>query len=326
MKLRIASMAKATIMIIVLAGLAFWMKDARDTLSLVAKVSPVIEVKKFSKTMKWIPEDSEFFLALDVDRALANEQLKKRLEIFAANKSGAMADLVRAMLGENSLLDMIVVLGTFGEGASKPEVVIIAQGDFVGNDLIADLRKVLSEAGSAVEELEVSGRKVLKEAEGASFSLAELDGEHIIVGENAALTSYLNRANGSSPLDDSSFPEAPLFGRLIVGDRLTKLAPEDLSGIDEVNLVSLDGKTLYADIPCKDSTRALKLKIFFMGARSVMLIRAEENESLRRIIEDVKIGGERSNVFLSVKVSTLLDLWPPTTQPAVSNENPPTNH
>jgi hypothetical protein len=313
MKLRIASMAKATIMIIILAGFAFWMKDASDCLTTDFIQPTIQDSAKFEKIARWVPEKSEFFLALDVDRALANEGLKKRLELFAKNNSGATADLVRAMLGEEGLLKMIVVVGKFSNvaGQSKPEVVVIAQGDFANNDLIADLRKALKEAGSEVRELEVAGRTVLSEAGDEPFSLAELDDEHIIVGDGGALRSYLNRADGSPSLDNSSFPDAPLFGRMMVGDRLTKLAPEELAGISEVGLVSLDGKTLYAEIPCEDSTKALKLKVFFMGARSVILIRAEENESLKRIIDDVRIGGEGANVFLSIKVSTLLDLWTP---------------
>ena len=309
MKLRIASMAKATLMILIFTGLAFWMKDASHSFIPAVGAPQVTEVTKFSKAMKWIPNETEFFLALDVDRALANEKLKKCLEEFAANNNGAVGDLVRSMLGKNGLLEMIVVLGDLGEGFDHPEVLAIAQGDFANNNFVADLKKVLNEAGSEIEELQVAGRTVISETSAESFGIAELDDEHIMVGERGLLSSYLERANGKPSLGEREFSKAPLFGRLIVGKRFAKLAPEDLSMVKEIEFVSPDGGTIYADMPCKDSTEALKLKVFLVGARSVLLIRAEGNESLKRIIEGVTIGGSGSNVLLSINLSTLLDMW-----------------
>jgi len=307
-KVKIISAAKATLLIFILAGLAFWMKDAGDSFLPAFQTSEVVEVSRFEKVRGWIPWDSEFFFAMDVDQALANEKFKEKLAAFAKKNDGVFSDLLSAMLSENGLIRMLVVLGKFEADAKRPELVVIAQGEFADNDFIAALKRTLDDAGTKIEKLQVAGRTLLSDLGDRSFALTELDEEHIIVGESGALSSYLERADKKAAIEGVTFSDAPLFGRLIIGERFQKIIPDDFVGIDRIEFSSKDGKALYAEIPCKDSTEALKLKVFLMGAKSVLRIRAEGNESLRRLVEDTSVGGGGSTVLLSIKTSTLLDL------------------
>ena len=266
---------------------------------------------KFARMAGWISKEAEFFVAVDVPRALANPTLKNRLVNLVQGKEGAAADLVEILVRDKGAVGMLMLVGELGNPGEQPTLAVVAQGRFDKETFIPAVRQILAEGQAGLVAKVYKGRTFFLESEGRNpLGFVILDNWHLAVGSRDSLLNLFEDTPRKSSIGRLASNE-PLFGRITFGPRLSSLVPPELGTLKEINFVSPNGQMLTARIPCRDQGQAVGVMMFLEGVRSLLMLQAEGNATLVGILKDIVIKNDGSEAVLNANASRLLDLWVP---------------
>jgi len=290
-------------------AVALFLKDTRDRLDQSRYDASAPTSEKFAKLSRWIPETSEFDVTVDVPKALANLQLKDKLERIVGSRAGVAAELVKALIQSKGAVGLLTITGTAGTSNSPPKVVIIAQGKFDKDVMLPAIRKVMTEGRAGLSSRDVGWSTMYYESDSKKpFGFMLLDGQHMAVGDKVALEAFfIEEPAKSKPLVRPS--DDVIFGHVEIGERLRRMAPRMLSVPSSVDFSSEEGAILNASADCGNQIKAMSTRMFIEGIRSLIILQHENNAPLVGILEGISIESEGSEIKLSTKLALLLDLW-----------------
>ena len=314
MKRIVSTAIKVTVLVLILVVLALVLRDASHTLRPTKYDIQAPTAAKFAKMARWIPKKAEFYVAVDVPKALSNRTLKDRLVNLVKNREGAAADLIDVLVSDKEAVGMLMLVGELGKPGGQPALAVVVQGRFDQETFIPAVRQILAEGQAGLAAKVLGGRTFFVESDEPNpFGFVILDGEHLAVGSRDSLLALLSGKSRKGSVG-SFFSDEPLFGRITFGPRLLTLMPPELGVLKGIDFVSPDGQMLTARIRCRDFAQAVGTRMFLEGIRALLMLQAEENETLQGIVRDVDIKSERSEAIITGDASRLLDLWVPSPQ------------
>lgn len=295
--------------VVAVVFLALTLKDTRDLLERPGYDATAPTEAKFARLNRWIPPKTEFYVTVDVPRALANPDLRNRLIQMVGTRAGVVADLVSALLQNENSIGLLTMAGTLGDVKEPPEVVVVAQGEFDKETMLPAIRAAMSEGKSGLTSRDIEWSTIYYESDARRpFGFIILDGFHMAVGERAALEAFFlekpEPPEGAGPVS-----KEVVFGHMDIGPRIKSVVPRMLAVPESVDFASEDGVVLTAHMPCADRLKAMSLRMFLEGVRSLIMLQHENNAPLVKILEGVTIASEGEEVMLTTKLAPLLDLW-----------------
>lgn len=317
MKQRIASVAKAAVIVLLLVLFALMLKDASDTfrangVDRYDATRPV--TAKFAALARWFPANAELVVAADVPVFLQRDDLRAHLT-GVMRSGGAAGELIRLLLEEPGALGMLALVGTLGSPEGTPRIAAIAQGRFDEETFLPAIRALLAEGRSGLVAEEVGDRTLYTEAgTERPFGFAILDGTHLAVGERAALVHLLPAMSGRHD-DERGIPDAPLFGHLVIGPRLRAMLPPELGAIARIDFASPNGTALVARIPCDDPSQAASVRMFLEGVRSLLLLQTAGRSGIEKLVEGFALTDEGETVVVTGSLLPLITLLAPAPTP-----------
>lgn len=288
---------------------ALFLKDTRDTLEQSRYDATAPTSVKFARLSRWIPGTSEFDITIDVPRALENLQLKDKLGRIVRNRIGVAAELVEALIQNEGAIGLLTVTGTVGANDSSPKVTVIAQGKFDKDVILPVIRKVMSEGRAGLSSRDVGWSTIYYESDSKKpFGFMILDGQHMAVGDKESLEAFfIEEPAEPKPLVRAS--DDVVFGNVEIGERLKKLVPRMLTVPSSIDFLSKDGAILNASAACENELKAMSVRMFIEGIRSLIILQHENNAPLVGILDGISIVTEGNEIKLSTKLAPLLDLW-----------------
>lgn len=306
---------KIAVLVLILVALAFVLRSHNLRPAEYDVQAPT--TAKFTRMARWISKKAEFFVAVDVPRALANPTLNNRLVSLVHGKEGAAADLVEILVRDKGAVGMLMLVGELANPGEQPTLAVVAQGRFDKETFIPAVRQILAEGQAGLVAKAYKGKTFFMESEGRNpLGFVILDNWHLAVGSRDSLLNLFEDTPRESSIR-GVLSDEPLFGRITFGPRLSSLVPPELGTLKEINFVSPDGQILTARIPCRDQGQAVGVMMFLEGIRSLLMLQAEGNETLIGILKDIVIKSDGSEAVLNADASQLLDLWVPTPESEV---------
>ena len=276
--------------------------------------------QKFAKIARWIPPNAEFDVSVDVQKALADAALRDRLASLVKGQDGVASDFVSALLERQSVVGMLMLVGTLGDTGAEPAVAVVAQGGFDEKSFIPAIRAALAAGRSGIAAEELGGRKLYAESDARDpFGFVVLDREHIAVGSRASLVALFAGPPSVAP-KTLDVVDAVVFGRFTFGPRLIGLLPQGFAPVTKIEFASTDGKSVSAKIDGGSVEKAQDVRMFLEGIRALLLLQEEGNPALEGILKGVAIDNSEGSVTIACEILPLLDLWVPTNEPAPTPE------
>lgn len=264
---------------------------------------------KFALASRWIPTAAEFSVAVDVPRALANPLLRDGLSRMVQGGQGVTTDLVAALLERQSVVGMLLLVGTLREPNQTPLVAVVAQGNFDRKTFIPAIRTILASGKSGLTAEDRGERTLYLESdERDPFGFMLLDGRHLAVGTRESLVELFPEQAAASPVSPAA-PDTVLFGRFAFGPRIKNLLPPGLVPISAIDFGSGDGQTLTATINSGTPGEAASTQMFLEGVRALLLLQQEGNTALTGIFKGIAIENRGSEIVLSCDLLPLVGLW-----------------
>ena len=298
-------------LVIVITGIMFLIRDSSHVLRTPGYNSGAPTQTKLAKIARWLPKGMDFFVAVDVPKALSNPLFRKRIEGIVQRREDVAAELIRALMHDDDAVGMIVIAGKLGEAGSKSDVVVIAQGRFDEKALLPAIRSAMAVGQSGLAAQNLKWSTIYAESDSQEpFGFMLLDQEHMAVGKCASLISFYEErpAPGEWDLERAS---DVLYGFINIGTRLARTAPAFMYIPEAVYLVSSDGMDLAAVIPCGGSAKAYSVMMFLKGLRSLITIQEGPKGSagLAGILRDVEMETREGDVVIRTKLMPIVDLW-----------------
>jgi len=304
--LRIAFIALG---VVALVFLALTLKDTPDLFEKPGYDAEAPTDVKFARLARWIPKGSEFYAVVDVPRALEQPELRNGLIEMVGAHSGVAAELVSALVQNEGVIGLLAVSGTLGEGEEPPRLIVIAQGDFDEEVILPAIRAAMSEGRAGLTARNTEWTTIYYESDSSRpFGFTILDGSHMAVGERDALEDFfLTEPDPPEVMTIAS--DDVIFGRLSIGPRIQKIVPRMLAVPDAVDFSSAEGLNLTATMSCQDRLKAMSLRMFLEGVRSLVILQNENNAPLVRILQGFSIDSGDNDVYITTEIAPLLDLW-----------------
>lgn len=296
---------------VVLVAIALLIRWAGDQLFTPTYDASQSTASKFAKISRWIPPSAELDIAIDVQKALQDPWLRDRLTAIAGERQGMAAELVAALLEKQSIVGMLLLVGTTGEiGSSEgPSGAVIVQGGFNEAAFIPAVRAILASGKAGLSAETVGGRTLYAESDvRAPFGFIVLDGQHIAVGDRDSLVALFRE--GPTKRAPVTIPEnVVLFGHMSFGPRIHALLPPGLSSLSGIEFASTDGKKIVARIAAGNPTQVNGMRMFLEGIRSLLLLQEEGNPALAGILKGLTVDEIGGQLALTCDVEPLLELW-----------------
>ncbi len=304
--LRIASVALG---IVALIFLALMLKDTPELFEKPGYDAKAPTEAKFARMARWIPEGSEFYAVADVPRALEQPGLRNRLIEMVGAHAGVAADLVGALLQNEGAIGLLAVSGSLGDGEGPPRLVVIAQGDFDEEIILPAIRAAMSEGRAGLTARNTEWATIYYESDASRpFGFMILDGSHMAVGEREALEHFfLTKPDPPKAMTIAS--DDVIFGHISIGPRIQSVAPRMLVLPHSVDFSSADGIYITATMACPDALKAMSLRMFLEGVRSLVILQNEHNVPLVRMLRGFSITSGGTDVHMTTEIAPLLELW-----------------
>jgi len=308
---KIFAIHAAVLLVIVVAAL-FFMRDARDILRGRTYDTNAPTCEKLKMLAPWLPADRDFYLAMDVPRALGSGPLSEKISAIVSGREGVAALLIRSLIENQNALGMLAVAGKLGDLGEKSDVVILAQGNFDEKTIIPSIRAAMigGRAGLAAQEL---GWTTLY-FEGDSrdpFGFMLLDKRHMAVGRRDSLAGFYETRPEKSDAAGVAASDDVFSGYMSIGERVKGSAPKEIYLPDGAFIKSPDGGQLTITIPCNDPAKAQGVVMFLEGLRSLVAIQERQagETGLASIVKGISVSIEGGDVILNGEMLPLISLW-----------------
>jgi hypothetical protein len=264
---------------------------------------------KFAKLAEFIPENTEFDVTIDVERALKNPALRVRLMQITRERTGVGAELISALLENEKAIGLITIAGDLGNKLSPPRLFVIAQGQFDEDAMLPVIRAAMATDRAGVSAHDIKWSTIYYESDKRRpFGFMLLDHQHMAVGERETLeTFFLEKPENAKDIRRMS--DDVLFGHIAIGKRIKEIVPKMIIMPDTMDFYSDDGIMITARLLCTDQVQAMSVRMFLEGVRSLMILQHERNALLLSIVEGITIKSEGKDVVLDSKLAPLLNLW-----------------
>ena len=264
---------------------------------------------KFARLARWIPPDAEFYVTVDVPKALANPDLRKKLGQIVGSHSGVAAELVIALLENEGSIGLLTVAGNLGDGENPPKVVVIAQGEFNEEVFLPSIRAAMSAGKAGLTARNVDWTTIYYESNSRRpFGFTILDGSHMAVGERQSLEAFFLEKPEPPEKTGRVFTDV-IFGHIEIGPRLRSLLPSLVAAPKSVDFSSADGLILSGSLICESRMSAMSLAMFIKGVKSLITLQQENNPALVNILEGITVDTDENTVTFTTKMAPLMDLW-----------------
>lgn len=309
MKRRTETIVKIAVLALILAGVAVLIRGASDKFRWPAYDAGAPTAEKFARLSRWIPRDSEFYIAADIPRLFEDERLRSKLSEWSSGAGGVASELADGLVFRSDAVGMLMLVGNLGRGAGDPHVAVLAQGTFDRDEIISKVRTILAEGHAGLVSENIGGRALFAEGDVRDpFGFIILDGNHIAVGERDSLVALFRE--GVPSRRPAKAPDALVFGRASLGPRLQALFPRGISVPSSIDFASDEALTINARIPCGGEKKAQDLSMFLEGIRSLLLLQEEHNVALTRLLGAIVIEGKDSLAGITFDVRGLFGLGP----------------
>ncbi len=264
---------------------------------------------KFTRLARLIPPGTEFDITVDVPRALSNPAMRVRLMEIAQERTGVGAELVAALLDNPGAIGLITVTGTLGDKNNPPKMFVLAQGEFDEDVMLPVIRAAMSAQKSGISARDLDWSTLYYESDKRDpFGFMLLNDEHMAVGPKETLEAFFfEKPEPQEMLIRKS--DDVLFGHIQIGRKARDIVPKMIAMPDSLNFSSTDGVMLTAIMPCEDQLKAMNVRMFLEGVRSLMMLQHERNAPLMSILSGITITSEGADVTLTTKLAPFLNLW-----------------
>ncbi len=302
----------AAVLIALIATALFFMRDASD-IFLGRAYDPAAGTRsKLGMLARWMPADRDFYIAVDVPRALSNGPLSDRVSAIVAGKEGVAAELISALLENHDALGMLAVAGRLGELGAESDVVILAQGNFDEKTIVPAIRTAMSAGRAGLTAQNLGWATVYSESDSRDpLAFMLLDKRHLAAGRRKSLISFYETKPEDKGIDKSFEIDDVLSGYVAIGERMKSSAPKEIYLPDAAYIRSADGIQISATIPCKDPAGAQGVLMFLDGLRSLVMIqqKPEGETGLAAVVKGLGISVEGNDVVLKGELLPLISLW-----------------
>ncbi|MBN1282355.1 MAG: hypothetical protein JXA24_01105 [Proteobacteria bacterium] len=303
--------AHAAVLAALLAVALFWMRDASHILHRKAYDPEGPTETKLDSLSKWVPGDADFFVALDVPRAMANQPLGEAVESAISGKSGVGVDLLSSLMADQSALGLIAVTGRLGGLGEGSDAVMIAQGNFDEETIVPAIRSAMIAGRSGISAQDLGWSTVYAESDSRDpFAFMVLDKNHIAAGRRDSLVAFYEsgpqKGKRAGRLSDDV-----LTGYFMIGEGMRGSAPKEIFLPEAAYLSSPDGIDLAITIPCEDTAKAQGVLMFLQGLRSLVSIQEATagHGGLAAVARAFEISAADGDVIIKGKLIPLIVLW-----------------
>jgi len=311
MKKRTSFLIHIGALVVILVGILFLISDSSHIFKAPGYDATAPTDTKMAQLARWIPAGADFFVAADVPKALANQELAASLTRVAEGRSGVVAYLISALMEEPGSIGLLCVLGRLGEMRSRSEIALLAQGGFDEETLLPAVRSAMSAGHSGVAAQNLEWTTIYTESDSRDpFGFMFLDGTHLAAGDRASLLAMYEKKPEPTKVQMVA-KDQTIVGYIAIGERLRRSAPEEMYLPDAAYITSPDGTLVTVRIPCDDDEKAQSVMMLLEGIRSLMTIQQEPkgDGGLGAVLGGMTMKATDGDVVIEAKLASLIDLW-----------------
>jgi len=316
--------AAVPVAIVAIVAIAlFVIPKASDIFRSRAYVTKAPTREKIKMLAEWLPADRDFYLAMDVPKALGSGPISEKIAAIASGREGVAAELIRSLLANQSALGMLAVAGELGDLGEKSDVVILAQGNFDEKTIVPAIRAAMTEGRAGLAAQNLTWTTLYFESDSRDpFGFMLLDKRHLAAGRRDSLLSFYETRPDKPSAGGIVASDDVFSGYVAIGERMKGSAPKEIYLPDGAFIRSSDGVQLSITIPCNDPAKAQGVVMFLEGLRSLVAIQEKEagETGLASVVKGISVSVEGGDVVLKGEIMPLISLW----AQSPAKEAPPT--
>lgn len=258
--------------------------------------------EKFAKASKWLPQNSDFFLAIDTKRALAIPGFKEGLTRIIGKDEDLLNDFISMLITKEDAIGMIILTGNFSKDDTEPLIALIAQGNFDEKVMIPAIRAILAAGKSGLVSEPFGGRTLYFESDSRNpFAFVVLNKNHIAIGTRSSITKYFSDES-KAITEFKPDPASYVFGTLLISEKMRTNIPKIFAGIEYVNIKNTADNQIAATIPISTPEGSNDLRMFLEGIKSIFLLNEDTGEALKGVLNEITIKAGVDGVTVAVPI------------------------
>jgi hypothetical protein len=259
---------------------------------------------KFEKVSRYFPSDYDFYIAVDVYRALQDPEVSNFIAGSPFGGIEYLSELSSYVASGGGGVGLVTLVGRRGDDMA--DVIAIIEGGFGGQSIAGAVKGLFAADGGSLDSMRAGGLDYYYE-DGSQdpFAFVALDSTHIALGYLKSLEScYSNGLPHRAAKDLGS--SSSIFGFLRVSDAQKK-AVQWLRFVDNIRFASQGNGEFLLSLGCSSMASAMDTVLYLEGFRSLYLMEEKDSE-FAGAIERVGVSHDDKGVYLKTDIRDLATL------------------